>query len=99
MKVVVAKSFFARAKGLMFKKDFDGVMVFVFSKPVNLSFHTFFMRFPIDIYFFLDKKLVYEKINVKPWKIIKPNTNYNLVAEVKHGTFNKKEILRLMHSF
>ncbi|RLC86723.1 MAG: hypothetical protein DRI37_06860, partial [Chloroflexi bacterium] len=41
----IARSFFKKALGLMFKKD--GEMIFVFNRDVNYSVWTPFMRFNI----------------------------------------------------
>jgi uncharacterized membrane protein (UPF0127 family) len=94
-KVEFAVSFFQKLKGLMFKKDYDKVLVFVFKRPTHTSFHTFFMRFPIDIYFFLDNELVDVRLNISPWKIVRPRRPYNLVLEAKHGLISEKEALEL----
>lgn len=92
MKIEVANTFFKQLKGLMFRRDFDGVMIFPFKKPVNYSFHTFFMFFPIDIYFFYNDVVVEKYLNVKPWKIIKPKHKYNLVVECKAGKYSLDDI-------
>jgi len=95
MEVEVARSFFQQLRGLMFKKDYRGVMAFVFRKPVRLSFHTFFMRFPLDIFFFLDARLIEERLDVPPWRVVKPRRSYNLVLEAKHGVLDRKKALEL----
>lgn len=58
----LSKRFF----GLMGKKEANYGLLF---KKCN-GIHTFFMRFPLDILFIKDKKIVYVKRNVKPWKIV-----------------------------
>lgn len=64
----IARSFFSRLLGLMFRKSIaeDEALVF-YHAP---SIHTFFMRFPIDIVF-LDKNMRVMKIYpaLKPWKL------------------------------
>jgi len=52
LEVHVVKSFWAKAKGLMFRDALpeDG-MLFIFSRPKTLDFWMMFMRFPIDIVF------------------------------------------------
>ena len=65
--LVIAKSFFKKLKGLMFKKEIDENLVFIHCS----SIHTFFMRNNIDILFF-DKNKRFLEIhkNVKKNKII-----------------------------
>ncbi len=67
MKIVVARTFWARFKGLMFRKDMpcdEGLLI----ERCN-SIHTCFMRFPIDAVFY-DKRggIVKEVKNIKPWR-------------------------------
>ena len=97
-KIIFANTFFKQIKGLMFKRDFNDILIFTFKKPVKYSFHTLFMFFPIDIYFFLNKTLVEYYLDVKPWKIIKPKHKYNIVVEIKHNKFTKEEIEKLLSS-
>ena len=44
-----ANTFLKRTLGLMFKKDFQGELVFTYTKPTNLFIHTLFMKFDIDV--------------------------------------------------
>lgn len=64
----IARSFFARLLGLMFRKSIapDEALIF-YHAP---SIHMFFMRFVIDVVF-LDKNMRVIKIvkNLKPWRI------------------------------
>ena len=67
-KIVHAKKFSTRLKGLMFidkMEGFEGMLI----EPCN-SIHTFFMKFPIDV-IFLDRenKIVSIKRNMKPWRM------------------------------
>jgi uncharacterized membrane protein (UPF0127 family) len=62
----IAKSFWERTRGLMFRNEFlgDGLII----EPCN-SIHNCFVRFPIDAVF-VDKNLKIVKIlkNFKPWR-------------------------------
>ena len=66
--VKVAKSFIDRFQGLMMKEnmgDMDGLVI----EYCN-SIHTFFMKFPIDVFFLDDNnKIVKEVRALKPWRM------------------------------
>lgn len=68
-KVIIAKSFFRRLVGLMFRKNIPADYCLAFYKSSAL--HTCFMRFPIDI-IFLDKNMKVIKVvsALKPWRMI-----------------------------
>ncbi len=88
MKIILARSIISRALGLMFKRDFDDVLVLVMPYESRINgIHTCFMRFPIDVYF-LDSKgnLVDKAKNVKPWKLgVYPKKPAKYIIEVKAG--------------
>ena len=67
--IFYSDSFWERFFGLMFKKDFKGIMLFAFSKPSTVFIHSFFMRFPIDVICFDDKIRVIESFTLKPWRV------------------------------
>jgi len=69
--------------GLMFRKSFENkCMVFSFDSFKKRIFHTWFMRFPIDILFFDENmKLVHRFNRVKPWSLVRAYGKY--VVEVK----------------
>ena len=74
-------------KGLMLtkKKDFkDKGLVFIFYMENILTFHTFFMHFPVDV-LFLDKKSRVRKVlrQVKPWRVHFAKAKY--VVELEAG--------------
>jgi uncharacterized membrane protein (UPF0127 family) len=70
--VVVARSWWERTIGLMFRRDFDDVMVFELPRPSRFVLvHTFFMRFPVDITFYARGCRVVRRFeNVKPWRVV-----------------------------
>lgn len=87
-KMIVATSFFARLKGLMFSAelpDCDGFLI----KPCN-SIHTFFMRYPLDI-IFLDKNFNVVKVlyGLAPWRMTWIYFKSCQVLEMKAGTLKK----------
>jgi uncharacterized protein len=84
----IAKSFFDRTLGLMFKKNIDfnsGLLI----KDCNWI-HTFFMRFPIDV-IYIDKnnKIIDIQKNLKPWTFAKPRFKSKHVLELKGGFLDK----------
>jgi len=87
----VVTGFFARAKGLLFRKSIslDEAMIFEKCKSV----HTIGMRFSIDLVF-LDKN----KIVIKTVEYLKPNriascSRANYVLEAKSGSCLNRGIL------
>lgn len=60
-----------RFRGLMFRKDFKGKMVFRFTRLCTILVHTFFMRFSIDVRFYNEKnEMIKEVKNMKPWRFV-----------------------------
>lgn len=84
--LVIAKSFFKKLMGLMFKKEIDKKLVFIHCS----SIHTFFMRKDIDVIFF-DKNKTFLEIhkNVKKNKILICKGAYYTV-EVKSNLIDFK---------
>ena len=74
--LVIAKSFFKKLKGLMFKKEINENLVFVHCS----SIHTFFMKKNIDVLFFdKDKKLLKVYKDIKKNKILTCKNAYYTV--------------------
>lgn len=67
-KAVVAKTFFQRAAGLMFRDSLGPDEAMIFYKAPSI--HMFFMFFPIDVVF-LDKDMRVIKIHaaLRPWQM------------------------------
>lgn len=62
----IADTFYRKLKGLMFKKTIDRPLIFYKCKQV----HTFFMKIPIDVYFFDENmKIIDCQEAIKPNKI------------------------------
>ncbi len=84
---VLADTFLARARGLMFRKameDIDGMLI----KPCN-SIHTFGMRFSIDVVFLNNKYEVVKVFeNLRPFRMTRPYFSATQVLELKAGTLN-----------
>ena len=90
-------SFFSKSTGLMFstqKKIKNTALVFAFNKPVQFSFHMFFVFYPIDLILLDDKKRVIElKKNFNPFSVYFPQNKYSFAVEASRGAIaeNKKE--------
>ena len=87
--IIEAKSFGARAKGLLGRTDLPhGSVMWI---PRCNSIHTWFMKFSLDLVF-ADKDLkvcaVYE--NIPPWKIIGPILKARSVFEFSQGSITKE---------
>ena len=89
MKVEIADSAWKKFKGLMFRKTFEGALVFPLHKETRFgaSIHTFFMQFPIDILFLdKDKKVIDLRRDVKPWTLnITPKKPAKYIVELTGG--------------
>jgi len=68
-KIIYAGTSLKRFFGLMFKKDFEGTMLFSFPKPSTVFIHSFFMRFTIDVMCFDDNGNLIKSFTLKPWRI------------------------------
>jgi len=68
-KIEYANTFLKRTLGLMFKRNFDGKLVFTFKKPTNFFVHTCFMRFGIHVKFYNNNYLIKE-CDMKPWQVL-----------------------------
>lgn len=65
-----AKTGWQKMMGLMFKKDFQGEMIFTYKKPTNIFIHTSFMKFDIDVIACNEKNEVIKSVKLEPWQII-----------------------------
>ena len=77
-----------RFVGLMFRKDFDGAMVFHLDMETRLmaSIHMLFMWFPIDVLFLDSKKKVVDKAMLRPWALnYTPKRPAKYVVELAAG--------------
>ncbi|HIP74416.1 MAG TPA: DUF192 domain-containing protein [Euryarchaeota archaeon] len=68
-KVDVADSLLRRGIGLMFRKSYDGALVF--PKTGNATFHGFFCFFPILLLCLDENNRVIDKKILKPWRTVK----------------------------
>ena len=87
--IEVADTFFKRFKGLMGKKDIDFGLLF--SNLNDSSVHTMFMRFDIDVYFIDEKKIIFEKTTLNPWKFYRPKKRAHYILETKKDELKLKK--------
>ncbi len=82
-RLYIADNFIKRAFGLIFKdiKDDEG-LIFYYNKR-KLHIHTFFMRYPIDVVFLYNNKVVDVVKDLKPWKTYKSKVYSNAMIEIK----------------
>ena len=87
IEIKIAKDFFTRLKGFMFKKNINYCLCF----PKCNSIHTFFMLTNIDVVM-TDKNnnILYTYHNLKPNKIILPKKNVYYTYELPAGYLKKQ---------
>lgn len=94
-KIIIADNFFARFKGLMFKKVLSEGEGLLLTRTKYI--HTFWMLISIDILYLKSNKdnsylvIDYER-NKSPWRIGKINSNTTDVLELKQGSIDKNNI-------
>ncbi len=94
----LADTFLSRALGLMFKSDLppgEGLLIKLPSYARRGAIHSFFMRFPLDLYFIDAELRVVEHATLRPWGWYKPEKPCDYVLEVKEGSVDLKPGERL----
>lgn len=86
--IEVAKSFFSKLTGLIFKKNLKIGQGFLIENCSSI--HTFWLRFPIDV-LFLDKnnKILHVITNLKPFRITPFIKGSVKVLEIKAGEIKR----------
>ncbi|MDD5431566.1 MAG: DUF192 domain-containing protein [Candidatus Omnitrophica bacterium] len=89
--VIIAQSFFKKAKGLLGVKEFkEGHALII--KPCN-SIHTFFMQISIDVIFVDAANIVVKCIpNLPPFRLSPIYFEASYVIELPAGTINKTQV-------
>ena len=77
--------------GLMFRKSFNGALVFDMGCLTHDGIHMLFVRFPIDVVFLdAEKKIVDVKANVRPWiGTAFPRARFWYIIELPAGAIEK----------
>jgi len=61
-------------------------------QPCN-SIHTFFMRFPIDVLFLSEEKVIIDRrLSLKPGKVLRPVKGAKMVLEAEAGCLTNYKI-------
>ncbi len=85
--VKLANNFFSRFKGLLAVKNFPAQSALVL-KPCD-SIHTFFMRFPIDVFFAnKENKIIKIYRELKPWRLSGVFFKSRLCVELPDGSLD-----------
>ncbi len=81
--LIYCETFFSKFKGLMFSKKKNLVFVLNKESRFNSGIHTFFVFFPINVYWLDEEKNIVDfRINVKPFSIIIPKKKAKYVVEI-----------------
>lgn len=91
----IIKNLVMQGFGLMFRPRTDDGYVFEFKKPINISFHTSFMFFSIDIVCLDEKGVVLAvKRDVKPFRFVRCFGKYVIeLAAHKANRIMKGDVL------
>lgn len=77
--------------GLMFRSHIpaDYAMIFVMKKPASLGIHMLFMRFPIDVIFLNEEKIIVAMAHLKPWIGHIAMKNIKYIIETNPGAIER----------
>jgi uncharacterized membrane protein (UPF0127 family) len=89
--VELADSYVKKVVGLMFRRSFDGALVFDMGRETYDGIHMLFVRFPIDVVFLSpDKDIVDLKKNLRPWiGTAFPKSRFRYAIELPSGTIDR----------
>ena len=77
----ICSNIVSQAHGLMLSRK--KTALFVFKNPRTITIHTWFMFYPIDLYFLDKNKQVIEvKKNMRPWSIYRAKNKASYLLEV-----------------
>lgn len=85
----MANSFISRFRGLMLKSSIEYGLVLKIPEGRGRhgsGIHMFFMRIPLDVLFLDEKKIVVDKVHLKPWQMYNPKKPARFVVELEEGT-------------
>ena len=89
-----ANTFLKKVLGLMFRKSFEGALIFDMGYNAYDGIHMLFVRMPIDVLFLdQDKNVVDVITNLKPWLgSAFPRSRFRYAIELPAGTAEKAGI-------
>ena len=86
-----ANSFMSRFLGLMFRNDLERGLILKLPSSRSRrgsAIHMFFMKFPLDIIFADEAKMIVDMVSIDPWKTYTPKAAAKYVIEMEKGTIN-----------
>lgn len=92
--IEICRTLTSQMSGLMFRSHIpaDYAMIFVMKKPASLGIHMLFMRFPIDVIFLNEEKIIVGMAHLKPWIGHKGMKNIKYIIETNPGTIERYEL-------
>ena len=95
-KVKIANTFKKRLIGLMFKKNMEYPLLFEIDGKLNgkyrSSIHSCFMRFELKLVFVDDENMVYEIVDLKPWRYYVPKKGAKYIIEFEKNKFKSDDL-------
>ena len=95
-KIKIANSFFKRFLGLMFKRRCDYPLLFEIPQDIKIkersSIHSLFMRFELALVFIDEENLIYEIVDLKPWKYYVPKKGAKYIIEFDKNEFENYDL-------
>ena len=84
-------TFFSKFRGLMFSKRKNLIFVLNKESRINSIIHTFFVFFPINVYWLDKNKNILEFKKVKPFSIVIPKKKAKYIVEItsRYLIYNK----------
>lgn len=92
--IEVCRTLISQMIGLMFRSHIpaDYAMIFVMKKPASIGIHMLFMRFPIDVIFLNEKKIIVAMAHLKPWTGHKAMKNIKYIIETNPGAIERYKL-------
>jgi len=79
-----ANSFMSRFLGLMFRNDLERGLILKLPSSRSRrgsAIHMFFMKFPLDIIFADEAKIIVDMVSIGPWKTYTPKAAANMLLK------------------
>ena len=89
--IEICRTMTSQALGLMFRSLIPAnyAMIFVMKKPASVGIHMLFMRFPIDVIFLNEEKIIVAMASLKPWIGHKATKNIKYIIETNSGMIER----------
>ncbi len=92
--IEICRTLTSQILGLMFRSQIqaDYAMIFVLKKPSSAGIHMLFVRFPIDVIFLNEEKIIVAMANLKPWTGHKSMKNIKYIIETNPGAIERYKL-------